>query len=178
MIVFTLVLRIVALLLCALAARSAARSWHGRASLPEGKVLYSDTGREKRPSGTFVSVEHGLKGRPDYLVETTDGIIPVEIKSTTCPHSGRPYNSHMMQLACYCLLCEETMNAHVPFGLIRYCDREVRVPFTPELRVQLLSLLEEMRSACAMPIVHRSYSQARRCAKCGFKDICSEALYL
>ena len=146
------------------------------AALPEGKVLYSDTGREKRPAETLISIKHGLKGRPDYLVETTNGIIPVEIKSKTCPPSGRPYDSHVMQLICYCLLCEETMSAHVPFGIIRYRDREVRVPFTPELRGRLLALLEEMREADASAAVHRNHTQARRCARCGFNEVCGEAL--
>ncbi|HEX6625338.1 MAG TPA: hypothetical protein VF064_16610, partial [Pyrinomonadaceae bacterium] len=106
-------------------------------------------GGENRPAGTLISRRHGLKGRPDYLLETAGGSIPVEIKLGGCPPSGRPHGSHVMQLACYCLLCEEVAGASVPFGIIQYPDREVRVPFTPELRRGLLSLLGERREAGA-----------------------------
>jgi CRISPR-associated exonuclease Cas4 len=68
------------------------------------------------------------------------------------------------------------MNAHVPFGIIRYRDGEVSVEYTPELRARLLALLEEIKRARAMPVVHRSHSQARRCAGCGFREVCGEAL--
>jgi CRISPR-associated exonuclease Cas4 len=147
------------------------------ASLPEGKVLYSDTGREEQPARTLVSWRYGLKGRPDYIIETAEGMIPVELKSAACPRSGRPYDSHVMQLICYCLLCEEVMNVRVPFGIIRYRDREVRVNYTRQLRARLLSLLEEMWKARESESVHRNHSQARRCARCGFNEVCGEALH-
>jgi CRISPR-associated exonuclease Cas4 len=169
-------LLIVLLLICALLARSAALRARERAPLPHGKVVYSDTDQDGRPAKTLISWQLGLKGRPDYLVKTAEGIVPVELKSTSFPRSGRPYEAHVMQLACYCLLCEETMDAHVPYGLIRYRDGEVRVEYTPELRVRLLLLLEEIRGARALPVLHRNHSQARRCTGCGFRDICSEAL--
>jgi len=169
-------LLIVLLLICALLARSAALRSRERAPLPPGKVVYSDTDQQRHPARTLISRQHGLKGRPDYLIGTAEGIVPVEIKSTSFPHSGRPYEAHVMQLACYCLLCEDTMDAHVPYGLIRYCDGEARVEYTPELRVRLLLLLEEIRRARVLPILHRNHSQSRRCAGCGFRDICSEAL--
>jgi len=174
--ILLLTLFIIVLSLCALVAGGAAIKARERASLPEGKVLYSDTGREKRPAETIISWRHGLKGRPDYLVETAEGIIPVEIKSTACPPSGRPYDSHVMQLICYCLLCEDVLGAHVPFGLVRYRDREVRVHYTAELRRKLLLLLEEMCDAHASEIVHRNHSQPGRCARCGFSDVCDEAI--
>jgi CRISPR-associated exonuclease Cas4 len=169
-------LLIVLLIVCALIARSAALRACERASLPVGTVVYSDTGREKRSAKTLISWEHGLKGRPDYIVETAEGVIPVEIKSTAFPHSGRPYEAHVMQLICYCLLCEETMNKQVPYGLIRYRDGEARVEYTAELRGRLLSLLDEIRRARSLPILHRNHSQSRRCGGCGFRDMCGEAL--
>lgn len=174
--ILLLTLLVIILLICALAASSAARRARRRTPLPKGKVLYSDTGSEKRPARTLVSRRYGLKGRPDYLLETAEGIVPVELKSAPLPPGGRPYDSHLMQLVCYCLLCEDVLNARVPFGLIRYRDGESRVPYTPELRAQLLALLEEMREARALPVVHRSHAQPRRCARCGFNETCGEAL--
>ena len=147
-----------------------------RAALPEGRVVYTDTLKEKGPSKALISLRYELKGRPDYIVETREGIVPVEIKSAGFPRSGRPFDSHVLQLASYCLLCEETMKARVPFGIIRYRTGEARVAFTPELRERLLALLKEIRAARDTKALHRNHTKARRCKACGFRHACAEAL--
>jgi CRISPR-associated exonuclease Cas4 len=151
--------------------------WQRRqSSLPPGRVLYSDTIQGERPHKTFVSLRYGLKGRPDYIVSAREGMIPVEIKSGLRPSTGRPYDSHLMQLASYGLLLEENFPEPVPFGVIRYRDGEVKVNFTPHLRTRLLALLDEMREARATPVVQRNHSHAWRCAGCGFRDLCDQAI--
>jgi CRISPR-associated exonuclease Cas4 len=160
-----------------------------RANLPEGRVIYSDTGapvgrvapltlneRGERQEKPLVSHRHGLAGRPDYLVRTDEGVVPVEAKSTRCPANGVPYESHLMQLACYCLLVEETTGEGVPFGVIRYRDRQLRVDYTDELRAALLALLAEMRRARQTHDVHRSHEETARCAGCSYREICDESL--
>lgn len=177
------------LLLVACAAALAARRGARRANLPEGRIIYSDTGspvgriapvtlneRGERQEKPLLSHRHGLVGRPDYLVRTDDGIVPVEAKSTTCPANGVPYDSHLMQLASYCLLVEETTDQRVPFGVIRYRDRQLRVDYTDELRETLLSLLAEMREARRDEDVHRSHDERARCAACSYREICDESL--
>jgi len=177
------------LLLVALVARVAARRAGRSSGLPAGRLVYSDTGyavgrvapieknlegvKQERP---LVSRRHGLSGRPDYLVRTDEGIIPVEAKSTRLPAGGRPYDSHVMQLAAYCLLAEDALGARVPYGVIRYSDGEVTVGYTPELRDELLALLEEMREARAARDVHRSHTDARRCRGCSVREHCVESL--
>jgi CRISPR-associated exonuclease Cas4 len=179
----------VVLLVVAACAWVAARRGARRAGLPGGRVVYSDTGapvgriapvtlneRGERQEKPLLSHRHGLVGRPDYLVETEDGVVPVEAKSTKCPADGVPYESHVMQLACYCLLVEETTGAGVPFGVIRYRDRQLRVDFTDELREDLLALLGEMREARRAGDVHRSHDETARCAACSYREICVESL--
>lgn len=176
----------------ALAARAAAREAK-RAGLPAGTLLYSDTGR---PVGRLAGIEVGrdgkkqerplvsealeLVGRPDYLVEADGGVVPVEAKSTNCPASGRPYDSHLAQLAAYCLLVEDVLGATVPYGLVKYRDREVRVEYTGEMREQALSLIEElkadMNASAEGREVHRSHDDPRRCAGCSLRDVCTESL--
>jgi CRISPR-associated exonuclease Cas4 len=176
----------------ALAARAAARE-SKRAGLPAGTLLYSDTGR---PVGRVAPTEVGrdgqkqekplvsetleLVGRPDYLVEADGGVVPVEVKSTACPAGGRPYDSHLAQLAAYCLLVEDVLGASVPYGLVKYRDREVRVEYTDEMRGQALALIEEMKAdmdaAAEGREVHRSHDDPRRCAGCSLRDVCTESL--
>jgi CRISPR-associated exonuclease Cas4 len=177
------------LLLVALFAWRAARRGARQADLPEGRIIYSDTGapvgriapvslseRGEKQEKPLLSHRYGLVGRPDYLVQTDEGIVPVEAKSANCPASGVPYESHLMQLACYCLLVEETTAESVPFGVIRYRDRQLRVDYTDELRESLLELLAEMREARGAPDVHRSHDETARCAACSYREICVESL--
>lgn len=184
-----LLVALAVLLVVALVASAAARHAKQSSGLPAGRLVYSDTGfavgrvapaekneegvRQERP---LVSRRHNLTGRPDYLVRTKEGIIPVEVKSTRSPAGGRPYDSHVMQLAAYCLLAEDALGARVPYGIIRYSDNEVTVSYTTELRDELLALLEEVREARRAEDVHRSHADPRRCKGCSVREHCVESL--
>jgi len=177
------------LVLASLLAQRAARRESKSAGLPKGSLIYSDTGRpvgrlaptEVGPEGVrqerpLRSEALGLVGRPDYLIETDGGVVPVEAKSAAVPPDGRPRDSHVAQLAAYCLLVEDVLGAHVPYGLIKYRDREVRVEYTPELKGHALDLIEEMNDAALAEEVHRSHEDPRRCAGCSLRDVCTESL--
>jgi CRISPR-associated exonuclease Cas4 len=181
------------LLVLAVLARVVAGRESRRSGLPTGALLYSDTGRPvgrlaptelgrdgKKQEKPLVSETLRLIGRPDYLIEAEGGVVPVEVKSTASPAGGRPYDSHLAQLAAYCLLVEDVLGATVPYGLVKYRDREVRVEYTPELRGRALSLIEQMnedmRAAAAGQEVHRSHDDPRRCAGCSLRDVCTESL--
>jgi CRISPR-associated exonuclease Cas4 len=174
------------------AARAAARE-SKRAGLPAGALLYSDTGRPvgrvagtevgrdgKKQERPLVSETLELVGRPDYLIESEGGVVPVEVKSTACPANGRPYDSHLAQLAAYCLLVEDVLGATVPYGLVKYRDREVRVEYTDEMREQALALIADMKKDIKASAdgeeVHRSHEDPRRCAGCSVRDACTESL--
>lgn len=176
----------------ALAARAAARE-SKRAGLPAGSLLYSDTGRPvgrvagtevgrdgKRQEKPLVSNTLELVGRPDYLIEAEGGVVPVEVKSAACPAGGRPYDSHLAQLAAYCLLVEDVLGRKVPYGLVKYRDREVRVEYTPELKERTLALINEMKAGMNASDegreVHRSHDDPRRCVGCSLRDACTESL--
>jgi CRISPR-associated exonuclease Cas4 len=180
---------LIVLVLLALASYLAARRASSRSGLPGGRILYSDTGypvgrigpTEKNKDGEeqekpLISRRYGLIGKPDYLVQTDDGIIPIEVKSTRCPANGRAYDSHIMQLAAYCLLVEEALDANVPYGIIRYSDCEIDLDYTSDLRDELIVLLEEIREARLARDVHRSHDDARRCRSCSMRASCDEAL--
>jgi CRISPR-associated exonuclease Cas4 len=178
-----------ALIIVALIARSLAGRMDARSGLPAGRLVYSDTGyavgrlgelvrdqQGRKVERPLLSKRYGLVGRPDYLIETDDRIIPIEVKSAKLPASGQPYDSHVFQVAAYCLLVEETLNAPVPYGVIRYRDGEVRVDYSAELRDALLDVMDEMRAARGAADVHRSHDEPNRCARCSMRGVCDEAL--
>jgi len=167
----------IALLLLALGALLliVSRRLGQKSGLPKGKVLYEDaSGRAQK---RFVSKRLLMAGKPDYLIKDQNGdLIPIEVKSSKAPRDERPYESHLLQLAAYFLLLEDTLQRPVPYGLIRYTNRTLRVANTDELRARLIDVIAQMRGLLARPDVQRSHNYAQRCARCSMAHICDERL--
>ena len=144
----------------------------GRVGLPAGAVVFSDTGYERVPGVSLVSHKLRLVGKPDFLIRGKEGLIPVEEKSSLAPIGG-PYWSQLVQLGAYLILVEENYG-RVPFGVLKYKDRSVRVEFTEELRRRVLGLLSDLKRAEGMVVdgVLRSHNSASKCRQCGFSDVC------
>jgi CRISPR-associated exonuclease Cas4 len=142
--------------------------------LPRGRLVYADSRAWQPAPKPLYSSTYRLIGKPDYLVETPAGLIPVEVKSSPAPDI--PYLGHLLQLAAYCLLVEETAGHPPPHGLLKYDDRLYEVDFTRELRAELLDTLAEMRAALLAENVERNHEQPGKCMACGFRAVCDEAL--
>jgi CRISPR-associated exonuclease, Cas4 family len=151
-----------------------ARRLRARSGLPAGRVVAADVGPWRRLDRPLFSRRYGLTGRPDYVVADGADLIPVEVKSARAP--ARPYASHVLQLAAYCLLVAETSGRRPPYGILRYADRTFQIPYTRELEEQLLEVLEAMRDDLAAGDAPRRHQDPRRCAACGYREVCEEAL--
>jgi CRISPR-associated exonuclease Cas4 len=144
------------------------------AGLPGGRVIYTDTngwGAVERP---LYYQPLKLAGKPDYLVQKSGVVIPVEVKSGRAPES--PYDSHIFQLASYCLLVEKTYGKRPPYGILHYSDRDFAIDYTPELEFALMDLLADMRRDERKNDVERSHEHAPRCTRCGFRNHCDQSL--
>ncbi len=142
--------------------------------LPTGRVVYSDTGAERRVEQPLYADDLLLVGRPDYLVQSTEGLVPIEVKSGRSPQT--PYDTHIFQLAAYCILVTRNFKQRPAYGIIRYPQRSFRIQFTQQLENQLLSLLKEMRNGLNLAELHRSHDVFARCNACGFGQLCEEHL--
>jgi CRISPR-associated exonuclease Cas4 len=151
-----------------------ARRGRARSGLPQGRVVYSDTGGWDRLERPLFSREFALTGKPDYLVADGADIIPVEVKSGRAP--AQPYESHTLQLAAYCLLVEECYGRQPPYGIVKYDDRAFEVDYTAELEEKLLTILEDMEADLADGDAARNHEDARRCRACGQREHCDESL--
>lgn len=145
-----------------------------QSGLPGGRVIYSDTRSWGTLEKPLYDASLGLTGRPDYLVEVHGQVIPVEVK--TGRHLLAPYDSHIFQLAAYCLLTERTYHQRPPYGIIHYSDQDFAVDYTPQLEAALLDLLAAMRRDERRRKVVRSHEEPARCARCGFRDQCDQRL--
>jgi CRISPR-associated exonuclease Cas4 len=144
------------------------------AGLPGGRIIYTDTRAWGKLEKPLYYNPLGLTGKPDYLIEQNGQIIPVEVKTGRSPDA--PYDSHIFQLASYCLLVEKTYGKRPPYGIIHYNDRDFAVDYTQELESKLLDLLVEMKRDDQKRDVPRSHEQASRCARCGFRRVCDQSL--
>jgi CRISPR-associated exonuclease Cas4 len=145
-----------------------------RSGLPQGRVVYTDTGGWGRLERPLFSSEFLLTGKPDYLVADGPDVIPVEVKSSRAP--DQPYASHLLQLAAYCLLVEECYRRQPPYGIIKYDDRAFEVNYTSELEEELLATLDDMRADLAGGDAPRSHEEPSRCQACGYRLQCDQRL--
>ncbi|MFQ3662721.1 MAG: CRISPR-associated protein Cas4 [Chloroflexaceae bacterium] len=145
-----------------------------RAGLPWGRIAAADVGVGRPLERPLVAARYGLTGKPDYLIERGGVLIPVEVKPGR--RALRPYDADLMQLAAYCLLVEETTGRAPPYAVLRYASATFRLDYRPDVRRRLVALLAEMHALLDADDVARSHDDPRRCAGCGFRELCDDAL--
>jgi CRISPR-associated exonuclease Cas4 len=174
MLPFAILLALLACLLLWFAARQ-----RKAAGLPGGRIIYTDTtdwGAVEKP---LYAPEIGLTGKPDYLVKHGSAIIPVEVK-TSRPGQA-PYDSHIYQLAAYCILVEQSFGQRPPYGILHYANgdhssRTYAIDFTPALEAAVLETIIEIQSISLRKGVDRSHDLPARCSRCGFRHACDQHL--
>lgn len=136
----------------------------------KGKIEYIDMDESK----VFKSERYGLSGRPDYVIRLAENIIPVEEKKGRTPQG--PLFSHILQVAAYCLLIEDTMGKAPPYGLLKYPDREDQIEYNEDLKKVLVDKIDEIREATRSGDVHRNHDRPGKCIHCSRRDVCPEKL--
>ncbi len=145
------------------------------AGLPQGRVIAADTSGWKRLEKPLYDPDTGLTGRPDYIVEQDGEWIPVEVKSGWAP--PEPHDSHVFQLAAYCLLVEHAYGIRPSHGYLHYRNRTFEIEYTAELEGELRELLDAIRlQAGKRSAPPRSHSEAGRCLHCGYRGTCDQKL--
>ena len=144
------------------------------AGLPGGRVVYTDTRAWGAVEKPLFDRDLMLTGKPDYLIEQNGEIIPVEVKTGRTPEA--PYDSHIFQLAAYCLLVHKTTGKRPTHGILHYPARDFAVDYTPALEDALLDLIADMRIDERRAEVPRSHEDGHRCRSCGFQDVCDQRL--
>jgi len=152
--------------------------WLGRrvraeAGLPPGRLLFQDTLERRRPVESLYDPVFDLAGRPDYLVDQGDTLIPVEVKSGRA-HAG-PRLSHRMQLAAYCRLVEAAYARRPTHGILQYADRRYAIPYNAPAEAELAAAVAAIRRQRGREM-DRSHNSPERCRACGFRERCDQSL--
>jgi len=138
--------------------------------IPDGMILYSDL---NVPAAPLFSKRSRLAGKPDYIVQKKNRCIPVEVKSGGGVH---PHQSHMLQLAAYCQILEDTTGMFVPEGILVYNNVPYTIPFDPKLRFELESVMKNMRVSLRNGVVNRNHQEPGRCRHCSMKRYCTDVV--
>ena len=137
--------------------------------LPEGKLVYEDADGQ---GGTLSSRDYPLAGKPDYVVQLSDGRpVPVELKLNVHDASA-PFSNHIVQVAAYCLILEDYFEQPPTHGILRYADCEFTVEYTPALRKKVIRLLTEMAKCSEQQRPALKSQVVKKCRPCTFKAIC------
>jgi len=142
--------------------------------LPAGRVIYADTRAWGPVEQPIYDSELGLVGKPDYLVEDSGRIIPVEVKSSRI--QGAPYDAHIFQLAAYCLLVQRQLGKRPSYGILHYPNRTYAIDYTPRLEETVLELISEIHSQEKRKELSRSHESPQRCSRCGYRSVCDQRL--
>jgi CRISPR-associated exonuclease Cas4 len=147
--------------------------WEAEAGIRGGHVVWVDLERYGRPAPPMIDKTLGLSGRPDLVLETRKGWIPVEIKSGKAP--ATPHLSHVLQAAAYCRLVQVTSGRRPARGVLQYADRGYSLPYTRAMETRLVRTIERIR-AQAGELPNRSHADSSRCAACGHASVCDQRL--
>jgi len=150
--------------------------------MPGGKLIYSDTRQWDSDVKPLYDSQSGLTGKPDYLVNQGKYIIPVEVKSGKSLQN--PYDSHIFQLAAYCLLIERNLGKTPPYGILHYSNDNIKpettrtyaIDYTQSLKTNLIDTIAEMHNLARKKDIHRSHESPARCQACGYKNLCDQYL--
>jgi CRISPR-associated exonuclease Cas4 len=118
--------------------------------------------------------EWGLRGRPDYVLETSSGFVPVEVKTSRTPE--RPHANHRLQLACYLRLLEAKTGKPPEYGLLNYPEGVFRVAWDDGLQTELKKTLDRIEAARVEGKADRDHAQPGRCRGCARRDACEQRL--
>lgn len=136
-----------------------------------GELVDSDMSQEAK---LLTDPEWDLSGRPDYVLETEGGMVPVEVKTGNTP--PKPYESHVMQVATYLRLLEVSTHRRPEYGLITYPEGVFRVDWNEQNEQKLRDTVARIEAARAAGKADRDHNHKGRCLGCARRGSCDQRL--
>lgn len=159
------------LLVIALVAQERYKSGQKEAGIVPGTLVDTDLvggGRLLRDPA------RDLTGTPDYVLQTSHGFVPVEVKTGKTP--DHPHPNHIQQVACYLDLLEATTGTAPEYGLLTYPQGTFRISWDAAQRKALDATLARLKQSIATGVADRDHQQPGRCRGCARRDACDQRL--
>jgi CRISPR-associated exonuclease Cas4 len=127
---------------------------------------------ERRFHLRITSTRLALTGKLDLLIDSPEGLFPVDFKWTT----GRPHRNHIFQLCAYALLLEDHFQQAVTKGFVYLIPVSDAVVFdlTPELKDQTRAMLSEIRRMIEKEEMPPPTPVRNRCTDCEYRNFCGD----
>jgi len=140
-------------------------------NIPQGKITYSDL---NKPARALFSKKYLLSGKPDYVIQNKNKLIPIELKTGSY---NSPKKNHIFQLAAYCQLLEDNYNVFVPYGILVYNNQtQHKINYNPRLRFELENAIKNMRSLLKTKKITRNHNDPHKCINCSMRNHCSQKI--
>jgi len=114
----------------------------------------------------------GLSGKIDLLIDSPEGLFPVDFKLTT----GRPHKNHVAQLCGYALLLEDCYDREVTKGFVYLTPTNDAVVFdlTPERKKEIRGVISEIRQMIEKEQMPAPTPVRNRCTDCEYRNYCGD----
>ena len=120
------------------------------------------------------STRLGLSGKLDLLIDSPEGLFPVDFKMTT----GQPHRNHVMQLCGYARLLEDCYQREVTKGFVYLIPQNDAVVFdlTEERKREADALIGDIRRMIEKEQMPPPTPVRNRCADCEYRNYCGDIL--
>ena len=114
----------------------------------------------------------GLSGKIDLLIDSPEGLFPVDFKLTT----GSPRKNHVAQLCGYALLLEDCYDREVTKGFVYLIPTNDAVVFdlTAERKKETRGVISEIRQMIEKEQMPAPTPVRNRCTDCEYKNYCGD----
>lgn len=114
----------------------------------------------------------GLSGKLDLVIDSPEGLFPVDFKMTT----GRPHRNHIAQLCGYALLLQDWYQREVTKGFVYLIPNNDAVVFdlTAERKAETEDMIGEIRCMIENEQMPDPTPIRNRCTDCEYRNYCGD----
>ena len=114
----------------------------------------------------------GLSGKLDLLIDSPEGLFPVDFKLTT----GRPHKNHIAQLCAYALLLQDCYQREVTKGFVYLIPSNDAVVFdlTEDRKAETEDIIAEIRRMIEKEQMPPPTPVRNRCTDCEYRNYCGD----
>lgn len=138
-----------------------------------GKQLWEKLTPKIQSEIKISSPELNLKGIIDQIEIYETGVVPIELKTGSCPKEG-VWDNHRIQAGAYALLAEEHFQKEIKEAFVVYLDHAERrhIPINIFLKNEIKELIQKTNNLLNNKEIPTYEKNKNKCRNCGLSKIC------